>query len=363
MATLARHYLTSFSFPRRVQVALFAACAVGYVAASVAVFRLDASGSAIVAGSLLGAFPVFLVELRRVLMKPHLIVEERTVETSAGAGPIVRYPALWLAQERPVTDGSARIEHDSANVARAIVTVRNDGWGTAESCRVDLGVKRVDEDGSNRYTFPTRWQREDNPLELDLAPGDEAEVALFEIDLADGAFKTALSSRLPDSDRERAHTYARAERFEITPGPYRVDASLTASNTAVVSHPVTLGIGPTVGIPDGVRQAASDWGIVASARDDDRRAWATVVVEDGEPRVEMAHDFDAEHLAVVADIEYGELDEALPADLLERAVVEIADPHDVADNPVDADTPSAAVDGPSGGDTEPPETPTGPLVD
>lgn len=328
MAPLVRDHLAMLSFPRRVQVTLFVACAVGYVVASLAVFRLAAAGSAVLAGSLLGAFPIFLVELRGALMKPHLVIEERTVETAAEGGPVVRYPALWLAQERPVTADSARVEHDSANIARAIVTVRNDGWGTAENCSVALGIRRAGEEAANRYSFPTRWQREDNPLELELAPGAEAEVALFEIDLADGAFKTALSSRLPDGDREQAHTYTRAERFEITPGPYHVDACVSASNTAVVSHPVTLGVGRRVAIPDDVRSAASDWNVVASARDDERRAWATVVVEDGEPRVEMAHDFDRDHLAVAADVEYGELETAPPSDLLTAATVEVAKPGD-----------------------------------
>jgi len=296
LGQVGRSDLRELTLPWPVQVSLFGLLAVGYPLAAAGVY-LGVRGSAggIIAGSVFGAYPVVLVQAARALKKPHVRLVETTGETPPDGGIVCAYPHRWYAY-RP-GDGDDRMEcHASINAARTVVTLRNEGWGNATRCRA--WVRLEEADGGEEHLFPVRWERADNPLEMDLTSGEAEEVVLSEVDLYDRAFRTSLSNKLPDEVRETPHEYARAERFEIQRGSrYRLSVVVTADDTALVERPVDLGNGPgePVAVP-GFAERATEWGVLGKLRADPGRVHAVWFRRDGRDVLRVEEGFDLDRL-------------------------------------------------------------------
>jgi len=299
LGQVGRRDLREVTLPWRVQVSLFGLLAVGYPLVAAGVY-LGVRGSAggIIAGSVFGAYPVFLVQAASALKKPHVRLVETTSETPPDGGIVCAYPHRWYAYRPDAPGEEPRMEcHASINAARTIVTLRNEGWGNATRCRAWVRLEEPGGDGEE-HLFPVRWERADNPLEMDLTSGEAEEVVLSEVDLYERAFRTSLSNKLPDEVRETPHEYARAERFEIQRGGrYRVSVVVTADDMALVERPVDLGNGPgePVEIP-GFADRATEWGVLGKLRDDPARVHAVWFRRDGRDVLRVEEGFDLDRL-------------------------------------------------------------------
>lgn len=294
--------IREMALPWQAQVLLFFLFSILYPIFAAGVFVLVPNDSGgIVAGSIFGGYPIFLRGIVNALKKPHVDVVEKTNETSSDKSILCRYPHRVYVQNPSLRDQEGNdLDPDvmsSVNAARAIITLKNKGWGTATKCRVWVCLKEINTEKDRKprkFRFPVRWEREDNPLRKDLKSGESEEVNLFEIDLFSGGFKTALSHMLTEDARSTQNEYDTVKRYEIKPDTrYRVSVVITSDEMATIERPINFKLNKENSITiSNTSKNATRWWIIDSLLDTSNRAFAAWYREDGNDIIYYSDNFD-----------------------------------------------------------------------
>lgn len=190
----------------------------------------------VVVGSLIGVLPVLLAELREEFVEPHLVVEDVDV---------VLYPNRIY-----VLDGT---DEHGPNAIGVKAHIRNVGLEPAKDCTVRLASSEVDQ------SFATRWEREDHPISVELAPNEVHTIDAFWVTLGSNDLATAGLEDRSGPVPPRPGNYSKTTRPEVPYGRQEFSLELKAANMDYYTVPLSLTGSKATLFPEDLLGRAEEW--------------------------------------------------------------------------------------------------------
>lgn len=226
----------------------------------------------VVVGSLIGAFPLFLMGVVQWRKRPHI----KLIETT-----FTKYPAKWRNFDDNITStntpGSSICMHTK---------VRNDGLETAQKCRISLGIDKL------KNTFSLGWGEMNNPT-VDLAAGERARVDLLWIRL-DNLF-IQIPTPEDDSEYYPKKDYPKTTRHDIPLGSLKFRIEISARTMRQQSINVNFDDSNTIKIPEDAQEHAEDWDVVRTLKEQ-KEEFAVLYTKPEKDILEVPEDFDLVNL-------------------------------------------------------------------
>lgn len=213
---------------------------------SIVLIQICFNPEPVLVGSMIGALPLALFELDNRIKQPHVVCLDMEV---------VKFPKRWFSFER-------NIARQGLNAVCVRAEIQNDGFQTAEDCSVQVAFG----DDPNNY-YSTRWNRDNSPVDLSLSQDKSQKVDLFWIQLGNKTTQTAVA----ENGDDQSEPYPQASRYELIPGQYRVQMSVSAANMAEQELEVSFG-STTPNLPEEVLQLAEEADVVKSVKQEERYA-------------------------------------------------------------------------------------------
>ncbi|WP_148859294.1 hypothetical protein [Natronococcus pandeyae] len=209
------------------------------------VFIVDEGVDPVIIGSVIGVFPLIVFELNKYWKKPHLVLEGVS---------ITKYPESWHVFD------DIRSDDEATNSIGVQAIVRNEGRATAKNSTVKLESSRIKE-----KKYHTRWS-EINPVERDIAPGEEQQVDLFWVDLLDEIVKTAVAVEDDNENHHPPGDYDMIERPEFSSGQHELTILMNASNMSQRASKITIQNDEQVIMPGDILSSCSEWEIIKTIK-------------------------------------------------------------------------------------------------
>jgi len=199
----------------------------------------------VVIGSIIGIFPLVILEANKATKKPYLVLEEVNVTI---------YPKSWHLFEDPRSDKQA------TNSVGVQALIRNEGRATAKNSSIKIRSNKI-----SGKKYHTRWS-EINPVERDIVSGEEQQVDLFWIDLFDEIVETAVPIEGDDESHYPPGDYDMVERPELSSGEHSFDILMSASNMLQRNSEITIQGRKDFNIPDDILDLSSEWEVIKSVK-------------------------------------------------------------------------------------------------